>query len=170
MKWWSVRLGGTAIGFTLLALLLASSASASFQESCFTDTSGSVTACFWQDYLYDGTGYDVTNYHFELTRHDSTVQITKAVVHAGVLGFREGSGQTYFNSAVKTWTSPSTGVNHFLTPAWSGLYIKIPEGSQTYQCGNLFVDLKRGGTTWSFHTPHNVCIGDLLAFPPPSDF
>lgn len=168
MKWWSVRLGVAAIGSTLLALLLASSASASFQESCFTDTSGSVTACFWQDYLYDGTGYDVTNYHFELTRHDSTVQITSAVVHAGVLGKSE-SGKSYNEATEKSWTSPSTGVNHFLTPSWSGVYIVIPDGSTLYQCGNLFVTLHRGGSTWSFHTPHNLCIGDLFAFPPPSD-
>jgi hypothetical protein len=168
MKWWSVRLGVAAVGSTVLALVLASAASADYQKSCFTDTSDSVTACFWQDFLYDGTGYDVTNYHFELTRHDSTVQITKAVVHAGVLGKSE-SGTSYNEATSKTWTSPSTGVNHFLTPSWSGVYIVIPDGSTLYQCGNLFIDLQRGGTTWSFHTPHNLCIGDLFAFPPPSD-
>ena len=148
-----------------LAAFAVPAALADSNSNCTKDSTDSVKACLYQVYDVGSAGankptYSLTNYHFVLTALAPQVSVTQAVSHAGVSG-KTPSGKAYAEVAGQhTWTSPSYGTTYTYKPSWVGEPIIIPDGSIFYQCANLYVTLKRGGTTWTFHTP-NVCIGAI---------
>ncbi|HKD93923.1 MAG TPA: hypothetical protein VKB43_04350 [Gaiellaceae bacterium] len=132
-----------------------------------------VRVCFTMSYER-GTYRDsletvaLDNYHFVATNHDPTVSIVSAVFHGGIQG-HDTEGNNYVDVAgQKTDTGPSFGVSHGYAPWWASpnRRLIIPNGEPPgfYQCGNVVLKFKRGGTTWSLQMD-NLCIGSLLGDP-----
>jgi hypothetical protein len=85
------------------------------------------------------------------------------VVHAGISG-KDSEGNLYpADNGQHTWDTPSIGTTHTYEPWWASpnRRLKIANAQGSYQAANAYVTLKRGGTTWTFHTD-DLVKGTLL--------